>query len=136
MKSLVLKSATLVAVAALLSVAAYAQSPAVRVTIPFAFSNGDRNFDAGEYIFRWNVVSNYVQLERVGGEQRFMPLGHPGSTPKLASRGKVLFNLYGDRYYIRGVERPGAAIYEWPASKAERETANALTPREVVLFVR
>jgi hypothetical protein len=137
MKSVIVRSAILLAALAILvPAAAYAQPLAVGVSIPFAFSNGDRNFAAGDYIFRWNVIPNFVQLERVGGEARFMPLGYPGARPKAECRGRLVFQVYGDRYYIHGVERPGAALYEWPMSKAERETAKAMTPREVVLLVR
>jgi hypothetical protein len=76
----------------------YAQSSTVQVAnIPFEFVIGNRAFPAGEYTFRYKDT-NVIQIQsQERGESMFFLTG---SAKGKKIRNELLFNRYGDKYFL------------------------------------
>ena len=117
MKRLVLAAGLFVA---MVSTSLYAQTMDMRASIPFDFRIGSTVLPSGEYSIRHSGGMLFV-TQAAGGHKSvvFMTVGedHPKtSTPN----GTLLFNRYGDTYYLSKV---------WTAN-AEAARALPKTPRE------
>lgn len=133
MNRFLLKSAILAAAVWFPVATAYPQSTTMRFDVPFAFAAGDRHLPSGQYLVRWDPNSNAILVQRLGGESTFLPLANPAAPAASSALGVLRFHQYGDRYFIRGIQRAGTDRREWPASKAEIECSKAKAPRVVAL---
>ena len=103
-----------------LNTQARAQDHALIVNVPFAFAVGEKLLPAGTY----TVISRmpgYLKVESADKRQSAMIVGtqsyyDPGSTSKL------IFNEYGDRYFLHRVLCPNAAAMnaDLPISNLEK----------------
>jgi hypothetical protein len=90
------------------------------VNVPFGFELGDRHFAPGAYTIStpaWGVV------ELRGGSNVGMILTHDGQKSKPTETAKVVFDRYGDHYFLRQVWfNPQENTYmECPESKGEKQ---------------
>jgi hypothetical protein len=76
---------------------AYAQSHTMQVNVPFAFHNGSQRLPAG--VYRVEIQSDHVILLRGQSGSGFV-MANPAIATTLTSQGKVIFNRYGDQYYL------------------------------------
>lgn len=83
---------------------AFAQAQAMQVNVPFAFHNGSQRLPAG--VYRVEKESNNVILLR--GESRSGFAMTHLKIAKTASTGKVIFNRYGDQYYLSEIWPTGS----------------------------
>jgi len=103
--------------------------------IPFSFSVGDKNFPAGEYnVTRLNPSSDkaVIEIKSADGRLGKIVLTMPIQANETRENAKLVFNHYGDQYFLAQVWTPadntGLAV---PESKAERTLArNSGTERE------
>jgi hypothetical protein len=74
-------------------------SSKVEVNIPFEFSAGKTTLQPGVYTIK-RMSGNYLTLRSAGGESVILnaPLNLTSSDPKSVER--VVFNKYGDQYYL------------------------------------
>lgn len=77
---------------------AYAQSHAMQVNVPFAFHSGSQRLPAG--VYRVDIQSSHVILLRGQSGGGGFVMANPATATKLTSQGKVIFNRYGDQYYL------------------------------------
>ncbi|HET6972734.1 MAG TPA: hypothetical protein VFH96_01845 [Pyrinomonadaceae bacterium] len=130
MKNVVVKMgllAVMIVIAA--SVSANAQSLNYRLTanIPFDFSVSGKKLPAGQYLINRAQVSDgdmVVQIRSTDGHSNVTRLTIPVSAHRPMKNGTLVFNRYGDEYFLSEI---------WPAggetgrvlhkSRAERELA-------------
>jgi hypothetical protein len=99
---------------------AVAQEPAVQVTVPFAFHNGSQLLPAGTY--RIDLNSEHVMILRgTDANAAGVAMTLPEQRSKEIARGKVVFDKYGDHYYIHEVWLPNSTEgRECVTSRAEK----------------
>lgn len=113
----------------------FAQSPKMRVHIPFAFAAGESHLPAGDYRISLDPIFHRFLLQQDGGSSIFLLAQRPFSRG-AQDHGTLVFDKYGDRYFLRRVNTAGDSLgFEWPESRAEREMANISGPAELT-FVR
>ena len=118
--------ATLGVLALLAAASAFGQSN-VRYDIPFEFHFKDTVMPAGQYDVNaaTNNQRNLLSLEGDGGRPHGYIVTHGiGGGTDVPAEGRLVFNKYGDTYYLAEVWTPGdpqgAALAK---SKTERESA-------------
>jgi hypothetical protein len=91
----------------------------VQVDVPFAFDTDSQHFDAGVYTIR---TENEHILRFQGKSQSELVMTWVEDNARPASKGKAMFQKYGDRYFLSEISIAGKSrhLYFWP-SKAEQE---------------
>jgi hypothetical protein len=122
MKKLIFRTIEALGVAALLvAPAVYGQ---MRVDVPFDFQLGEEKMTAGEYVVQ--PISSGSPVLSISGAQSPVTRTSPIGGGKPAEIGKLVFNRYGDRYFLSQVWFYGrAAGHALAKSNAEREIAQA-----------
>jgi hypothetical protein len=118
-----------------------AQESSVQATIPFDFAVGNTVLPAGTYI----VSSENQQMVMIRNKDHWklasMALIGRGDE-RYAGQGKLVFNKYGNEYFLNQILCPSAAIVaELPTSKREqkakvREEASLEQPERVLLALK
>ncbi len=113
-----------------------AQGPAIRADIPFAFAAGAKWFPAGQYNVSADMVHGQVLVRISSADNRanLMMMSYPAAADNTTGRSKLVFNQYGNRYYLSQIWRPDDVVRELPRSKAEREQmASHASPARVAV---
>jgi hypothetical protein len=114
-----LLACTLGAAAMVSASQAFAQSKEMRVNVPFAFHNGSQRMPAG--VYRVTIESSHLILLRGSSKS-----GYVNTNPEIgkpAAKGKLVFQRYGDQYFLREVWAAESETGEkCTKSKLERET--------------
>ena len=101
---------------------AMAADRAAEATIPFAFNVGDKVLPAGEYTISqagWRP-SGVIQI-RSTDTKHVMLTTAINDAKQPAHRGELIFNHYGDKYFLTEVLCPGAGVsMQLPPSKLEK----------------
>jgi hypothetical protein len=96
-------------------------------SIPFAFTVGDRTFSAGQYsVTRLNPQSSIPVLAIKSADKRLskITLAAPVRADKERERAVLVFNKYGDQYFLAQVWMPAEDTgLELPKSRSERTLA-------------
>ncbi len=114
---------------------AAAQANTVVADVPFNFTVQDRQLLAGEYRIEQIAPATLV-IRGAGGEAHtmVMTIAVRSLDP---SEGKLVFNRYGSRYFLKQVWAAGELQgRELIKSKAEKELAKSQTKSEVALLAR
>lgn len=100
--------------------AIYAQTNAIKLNIPFAFSVNNKTLQAGEYVIRnidsygqglvWTVSSN---------DKRATLIAKINESADRTGKAKVTFHRYGDQYFLSSFQTLSSKIALSP-SRAER----------------
>lgn len=121
----------------------------VRVNVPFAFAIGNKVLPAGNYRIEQQaspVSANEILIQDID-HPRFAVLvrGSDGPWQALptvaASRGRLVFDQYGDDRFLREIRGPFSAVnVEIPKSHAEqrvehRERASVASPSETMISI-
>jgi len=107
-----------------------AQSAALRANIPFDFNAGDVKLSAGEYTAQ--VLNGFVlMLQNQDGRSVTIGTIPFQSGLRSATQGRLVFNRYGDQYFLHLAiwpDYPGRELY---GSKLESEIARKVKSDEV-----
>jgi hypothetical protein len=76
-----------------------AQANVVTIDIPFAFMVQDTKFASGTYTITKVEKMNY-RISNLKGDQQAMFATHTTSSPQRAASFTLVFNVYGDQYYL------------------------------------
>jgi hypothetical protein len=110
------------------STAILAQEQVLKVTVPFAFAAGDKVLPADTYTVR--PMSGFVLIQSVDKHFSAITLGsHANNDPTGGS--KLIFNRYGDEYFLRRILCPTTAAMnvDIPTSKREKRVrSNEASP--------
>lgn len=79
------------------------RQPLFRVDIPFAFVAGGTHLPAGQYRVYHPGDPYLVVIEKDDGRARAMAYIHPAATNASESSTKLVFNKYGDQYFLAQV---------------------------------
>jgi hypothetical protein len=91
----------------------------IQVNVPFAFDTDSQHFDAGVYTIR---TENEHILRFQGKSQSELVMTWVEDNAQQASKGKAMFQKYGDQYFLSEISIAGKSrhLYFWP-SRAEQE---------------
>lgn len=107
MKARIIQIAALFVLILLIPAALQAQmsikQPLMRVDIPFAFVAGGVHLPAGPYRVYHPGDPYLVVIEKEDGRARAMAYVHPSATGADKSSTKLVFNKYGDEYFLSQV---------------------------------
>ena len=107
MKTRMIHFAALLAIILLVPALLHAQmaikQPLFRVDIPFAFVAGGVHLPAGHYHVYHPGDPYLVVIEKDDGRARAMAYVHPSATNADESSTKLVFNKYGDQYFLAQV---------------------------------
>jgi len=137
MKSLVF---TTLSSLTLLTAAAFAQSGGWQIDIPFEFRVGETLLPAGHYSVHPEVMTKVLAIQCFECKASAMILTNGVEAPKVPETAKLVFNRYGNKYFLATVWTPGYSTgRQLPKSAAEREVArngSAGPPVQVALARR
>lgn len=101
----------------------YAQTGRVAVfDVSFDFEVGNQTMKAGRYNLRKTGTEVFLLFDENGKQTVFVP-GTASLAPEKSSNGeKLIFNRYGDRYFLRGIYADRRAVgYVVSESKSEKK---------------
>ncbi len=102
--------------------AALAADRAVQAKVPFDFTVGDRLLPAGTYTIA-SLNSGVIVIQSRDSQISLMAITSPDSN-ESAHGGKLVFDKYGDQYFLSEVLCPTAAISAaLPKSKLEKKVS-------------
>jgi hypothetical protein len=134
------KQAFALAVGLLVSMGAasvcYAQQPALVGNIPFAFQVGNKTLPAGEYrVQSMSTGSRDVQLIRqTDGDALTVVLTMAVDSKDGKSQPELIFNHYGNSYFLSQIWTGAGQGRELLKSKREKEAALGQVRTEVALL--
>jgi hypothetical protein len=120
---------SLISLLSLLLVAgsAIAQTIDVRANVPFNFAVGSKTLPAGTYDVRTighNVNSSILLLQARDGNSIMAMGSNPAENPRPADRTKLVFNKYGNQYFLAEIWVNGATRgHKLPKTSREKELA-------------
>lgn len=135
MKKQALKAVTMlvsiIALALMTAVVSNAQArdAQLKANIPFDFVVGDKTLAAGEYMVGQptSIAADAIMIRSVDGHQNAVRLSNTVSAKAPKERAMLIFNRYGENYYLAQVWTPGSAEgHTLLKSKAERATEREL----------
>jgi len=98
----------LIVLAVFTTVIAHAQGSTMSVTIPFDFAVAGKTLPAGEYYFQRNMDNSRV-VTQIRSRERTLSIYLPQTHPvqdlevQLDSKSKLVFNKYGDQFFLSQV---------------------------------
>ena len=107
--------------------------------VPFAFTVGQATLPRDTY--RISRLPGHTDVFQITGDRHSAILiGQPESSDSKADNPRLIFNRYGDTYFLREVYLPGNIAMSVPESRLERDAAEHLAsntaPEVVVLAAR
>src|SRR5262245_23621172 len=123
----VLTALTLFAVA--MVPATQAQSIMLKASIPFDFVVGEKQLPSGEYHVK-SISQGTTMIQSVNSGSSAVVLTSAAQAAKILDVGKLVFNRYGDQYFLSKIWVPGSdSGRELPKSRLEREIAARSTEK-------
>jgi hypothetical protein len=120
--------------ALLVTTAASAQTIQLKAEIPFGFIVSGVTMPAGEYLVRSQGVGGVLLISDLNSHRNSLMLTNACSSLKVATKTKLVFHRYGDRYFLNQIWIAGNdSGRELPTSRRETEVARDFSMQEVVL---
>ncbi len=138
MKIRMIHLAILLVLIALIPAALHAQmairQPLFRVNVPFAFVAGGVHLPAGQYSVYHPGDPYLVVIEKDDGRARSMAYVHPSAINADESSTKLVFNKYGDQYFLSQVwTEPDQQVHQCFRCRAEQTLLAQAGKHEVVV---
>jgi len=132
MKSSIVRTLVTLGLSAVLSPIALLAQDRIDATIPFDFNIGGKTFAAGDYsIHRLN--ENILKIQRVKDGTGVMAMVMSADSTSNARMPVLLFNRYGDTYFLSKVSGEDRAWQLHPSPKEKELSAKASSPKPVVV---
>ncbi len=137
MKNRIFNLAVIVGMVVLLTAVLNAQmpinQPLFRIDIPFAFMVGTNHLPAGNYHVYHPGDPYLIVIEKDDGMARAMAYVHPADAKAEESSTKLVFNKYGDQYFLSQVwHEPDQQVHHCFKCPMENELIAKATKPEVV----
>jgi hypothetical protein len=128
----------LVLIPALLNAQMPIRQPLFRVDVPFAFVAGGVHLPAGQYHVYHPGDPYLIVLERDDGRARAMAYVHPSATDNGLAATKLVFNKYGDQYFLSQVwTEPDREVHQcFKCRMEEALLAQVPKPSQVVVAAK
>lgn len=126
MKKQLLKASTVLSFIATFSVVMSASAQpfnVIRVSIPFDFTFGDKNFPAGKYTVQqlFQNTTNGIMIRSEDGKATAMRLTSSVQSSAPKHDAELIFHRYGNQYFLSEVWAAGENTgFELPESKGEQ----------------
>ena len=138
MKTRMIHFAALLAIILLVPALLHAQmaikQPLFRVDVPFAFVAGGVHLPAGQYHVYHPGDPYLIVIEKDDGRARAMAYVHPSATDPSESITKLVFNKYGDQYFLAQVwTEPDQEVHQCFRCRAEQMLMAQAGKRELVV---
>lgn len=96
----------------------------LRVDIPFDFAVGKAKMPAGQYTVERTYNTRILLIRNLDGRTGIFSGIHGGQSSKKPSEAKLVFNRYGNQYFLSQVWEEGSTTaMQLPMSRAERKLA-------------
>ena len=113
--------------AGLMVSATQAQSIMLKADIPFDFVVGDKRLSSGEYHVK-SLDQVTMQIQSKDARSTAIVLTTGMQAAKISDVGKLIFNRYGDQYFLSKIWAPSSdSGRELQKSRLEREVAQRLS---------
>ena len=100
-----------------------AQSIMLKADIPFDFVVGDKRLPSGEYLVK-SLHQKATQIQSTDARSSAIVLTTGMQAAKISNTGKLVFNRYGDQYFLSKIWVPSSDMgRQLPKSRFEREVA-------------
>jgi len=130
-------AAVMLVVLSSLAVAQMNSGSTIMTQVPFQFTVANKVFPAGKCVIQANVTADgkTLLIRNAEGKVNLLSSFSRSETRENASNYALVFNQYGDRYFLSGIKFEGSKItYRLPESKVERELQSQnMTPTEETL---
>ena len=103
--------------------------------VPFDFMAGNHQFPAGEYSIKSDASAGTVLIRSEGEGPAAFIITYPAGENKDQVRARLVFNRYGDHYFLSQVWPAGVAGRGFSKSRQEVEVAKAGSRPEVLSIV-
>lgn len=106
----------------------------MRVHVPFPFVAGGVHLPAGDYLVYHPGDPYLVVIETVDGRARGMEYISPSSTDPRDSNTKLVFNKYGEQYFLSQVwTEPDREVHRCFKCRTEKELMARIPKSELVV---
>ncbi len=99
------------------------ETPVIRVNVPFAFRVGQQLMPAGQYQVAHVNTRDLLLIRSMNGDHKML-LNSERSDKYAEGIAKLVFNRYGETYFLRQVWIPAHYANELLPSKVEKEYAS------------
>ena len=86
--------------------ASVAQAQSIKAEIPFEFVVGNKRMAEGEYTLR-SLFPNTILIRKADCSSSVMVLTLSVEAKNIQDTGKLIFNQYGDQYFLSQIWTPG-----------------------------
>jgi len=103
--------------------------PKIEVNVPFGFHVGDTMLPAGQYSVDTQMRPDIIRVRSADTSQSVAILTNGGGRMTRDTKPKLVFNRYGDQYFLSQVWAPDTyAARELPKTKRELQEARNTRP--------
>jgi hypothetical protein len=128
-------SAMVVLLTAMLNAQMAIRQPLFRVDVPFAFVVGGVHLPAGHYHVYHPGDPYVILIEKDDGRARAMAYVHPSASNPDESSTKLVFNKYGDQYFLSQVwTEPDREVHQCFKCRMEQTLMAQAGKRELVVI--
>ena len=118
----------------LIGTVAYAQDLNMKVNVPFDFVVNGATLPSGEYSVQRLGIGNAISIRKADHTAKALALGTRCESRKTSEKSKLVFNRYGNRYFLAQIWMAGVnAGQELPKSRLQTEIAQNRPADAVVL---
>lgn len=111
------------------------KQPLFRVTVPFSFVAGGVHLPAGLYHVYHPGDPYLIVIEKDDGLARAMAYVHPSATSESDSSTKLVFNKYGDQYFLSQVwSEPDREVHQSFKCRMEQTLVAQAGKRQLVVI--
>ncbi len=107
----------------------HGQAASFKANVPFPFVAAGQLLEAGEYTFESDMIPGLLVVKAERGKESVVVKGLPITSTASPERNRLVFNRYGDQYFLSEVWPPGSASgRQVPPCNQERDLARQITP--------
>lgn len=119
----------------LIGTLAYAQDFNMKVSVPFDFVVNGTTLPSGEYSVQRLQIGNAISIRKADHSAKVLALGMRCESRKTSETSKLVFNRYGNHYFLAQIWVAGNNAGEQiPKTRLETEIAQNRTAEQVVLI--
>jgi hypothetical protein len=129
MKAEVRRAFFAIAITTVLATASFAQSAHLSAEIPFDFNVGDVAMSSGKYTVK-ALSQTTVLIKSTESGKSVVSISDAATTPPDLKKAQLVFNRYGNRYFLSAVDWAKGLSRELPLTKIEMQTARKTGGRQ------
>ena len=132
MMTKVLATVSAIGLALILVASASAQNWRLSADIPFSFNVGAQEMQSGKYTVTI-LGDSALLIQSVESKKTAMSISNSMLTPSNLKNAKLMFNRYGNQYFLSSVSWPGGPSKILPPTNIELQAAKATSSRKLAI---